>query len=509
MKLPAVALLLAVMLTAVIPAGSADAPRGPAQDVLLLGESGPVLLRWQLLIDGQPCSAAWQHYLDKLFADLDRNGDGSLNRPEATRTPSADFLQAFLQGSLNLEAAAATVPFNQLDADGDGRGSRAELAAYCGRCGLERLRVLPAPDQGQAGALTEALFYLLDRDLDGKLSSNELKNAADTLHRVDLNEDEWLTPDELLLHRPTRAAPVKPPTLETLGFLPLEPTGWNETVSRNVLARYAGKAKLDAGGLKELLTRVPQREVQARLGKLHRDEPRLEVSGADVRRLEAGAAAFDLGGLTLEVQAGPADGSVRGLHAFYRQQYEAAAADKRGFLERKQTADAATLAALFALADRDADSKLTEKEFDAFLDLHALGAASFVSLTLTDQSLGLFDLLDEMRDGRLSLRELHTAWERLRSFDRNGDGQLSRDEFPRQLRARLAQGKANLRPAQKASRTAERVQARGPAWFQKMDRNGDGQVSRREFLGPERLFDQLDADGDGLLGPDEAERAPT
>ena len=47
---------------------------------------------------------------------------------------------------------------------------------------------------------------------------------------------------------------------------------------------------------------------------------------------------------------------------------------------------------------------------------------------------------------------------------------------------------------------------RGPAWFRKMDRNGDGFVSRREFLGPEELFKQLDVDGDGLISPEEASR---
>jgi hypothetical protein len=40
-----------------------------------------------------------------------------------------------------------------------------------------------------------------------------------------------------------------------------------------------------------------------------------------------------------------------------------------------------------------------------------------------------------------------------------------------------------------------------------MDRNGDGDVSRREWLGTEEEFRRLDADGDGLISPDEAERA--
>lgn len=37
-----------------------------------------------------------------------------------------------------------------------------------------------------------------------------------------------------------------------------------------------------------------------------------------------------------------------------------------------------------------------------------------------------------------------------------------------------------------------------------MDRNRDGDVSRREFLGPKAQFDRLDLDKDGLLDPVEA-----
>ena len=40
-----------------------------------------------------------------------------------------------------------------------------------------------------------------------------------------------------------------------------------------------------------------------------------------------------------------------------------------------------------------------------------------------------------------------------------------------------------------------------------MDRNFDGDVSWREFLGPRTVFDRLDTDHDGLLSPEEAERA--
>jgi hypothetical protein len=47
----------------------------------------------------------------------------------------------------------------------------------------------------------------------------------------------------------------------------------------------------------------------------------------------------------------------------------------------------------------------------------------------------------------------------------------------------------------------------GLAWFFQMDRNHDGDVSWREFLGSRQAFRRLDTDGDGLISIDEALRA--
>jgi Ca2+-binding EF-hand superfamily protein len=44
----------------------------------------------------------------------------------------------------------------------------------------------------------------------------------------------------------------------------------------------------------------------------------------------------------------------------------------------------------------------------------------------------------------------------------------------------------------------------GPDWFRRMDRNQDGDVSKREFPGTARQFAQLDSDGDGLISGAEA-----
>ena len=44
----------------------------------------------------------------------------------------------------------------------------------------------------------------------------------------------------------------------------------------------------------------------------------------------------------------------------------------------------------------------------------------------------------------------------------------------------------------------------GPTWFRKMDRNQDGDLTWREFLGTRADFDRIDADGNGLIDLNEA-----
>jgi Ca2+-binding EF-hand superfamily protein len=43
-------------------------------------------------------------------------------------------------------------------------------------------------------------------------------------------------------------------------------------------------------------------------------------------------------------------------------------------------------------------------------------------------------------------------------------------------------------------------------WFRKMDRNRDGDVSRKEWLGTAEQFREIDTDGDGLISLHEAYR---
>ncbi|MBY0456123.1 MAG: hypothetical protein K2V38_02170, partial [Gemmataceae bacterium] len=152
---------------------------------------------------------------------------------------------------------------------------------------------------------------------------------------------------------------------------------------------------------------------------------------------------------------------------------------------------------LLPTADRDDDGTLCRNELDSWLDLQTHLCRGQVFVTLLDGG-GLFELIDTNHDGALSVRELRNAWDTLTAAGSIHDGTCDPKKLPRVLLAVASVGYPQSIAV--ASR-------RGPDWFRAMGRNGDGDVSRREFTGPAGVFDKLDLDKDGLLSDDEAAKA--
>jgi Ca2+-binding EF-hand superfamily protein len=552
------------------PARSADpaAAASDVQDIIFFGDTRPVLIRLHVQVNGKSFRDGWNEFVRDLHKFLDLDGDGTLNQAEAERTPLPQVLFApnVLLGGTN------PVALRTLDADRDGKVALEELALYYRQSGGGPFQAQWSQSQPPLGdALTNALYEQLDTNNDAKLSQEELAAAAVSLLKLDLSDDEVVAAAELapIVSQAanqvvvSRAQTVAGSLPDDAAFYAVNPDEPAERVARRFQIRYGSPdsairnrqltreqigldqaafdqldgdhdGKLNTDELAKFAARTPDVEFIVRLGtqvpggvgaQLTSPEDRLAQFGASLRTTGEGVQVLQVGNTRLDLR--PMAGSSEQLFAFdrrqiYIQQFKTADQDNNGYLDAKEVASNRLLGNLLKIMDRDGDGQLYEKEMVAYLDrlkvLQDKAIASLVSLTLYDRGQGIFDLLDANRDRRLSVREMRNAPKLLTQMDRDGDGQLVRQEVPRGYELAFWQGPTGVsRPGQVILSADGRVVQQpssprpqsGPRWFQKMDRNSDGDVSRREFLGTKDQFQQIDTDGDGILSPEEAERADT
>lgn len=475
-------------------AGPAAAPPPRAAEpveLVLLGEDGIARAELRVEVDGVPLPAIRDQTFARLFAFFDRNADGTLGANEAARLPSPLALRQAMGSGFTPPVGPAPT-FADLDRNADGKVSPAELAAFYRGAGVGNALIGAGRLPAGAG-LTAALLKRLDTDGDGRVGETEWKAAAGALKKLDANGDELIGAGELVprLVYPGAAGTVllTPPAADTptpdgLAELPLLllPAGQKDT-------RWAA----------EVGRRNPRFKPA--------DLPAWRKRDPDARwtiRLTDGATPaerFALPGHRLRVEGWVAGGKMNEAAAAARRHMTAlfenpAAGPGTAGGNRRRGGD---LAWLTPVADRDGDGTLDRKELDAWLDLQAEIARGQVLVTVLDGA-GLFELLDTNHDGALSVRELRTAWDRLKDVGCATDGAFDPTKLPRVLLVAASRGyPRSLAPDPRP----------GPGWFRAMDRNGDGDVSRREFTGPPGVFDRLDADRDGLIDPDEAARAPS
>ena len=442
-------------------------------------------------IDGKTASSAWKQFLERVFEFYDANHDGVLDRAE----------QALV---LPLPCAAkGKLAWRRLAIAGDKSLNRQDFLEECTRQGFGPVVVVHEHLPADTRRLGQVLFSLLDRDGDGQLSRQELAEAPALLRRFDENDDEILTPKELLKGAETESrsavhppGPPLPVGGTKLSSPPLE--GGAGGVSPTIV-RLTSEPQF-FGGWKQELVSVAVDASGVRWtspGMFTLERYRLDFLGFRRCMLsfaDASAAAFTSSGQTRQ---------------FYLSQARIALGN-RPYLDKEAVArdpSVGFLKELFDSIDRDGDGKLTRTKIDGFWQLLELFDHGQIVLAVMDPEQNLWSFLDRDGDGRLSLAELRRAVELLPD-----DGKpllhLTRADLPFVANVRVqAEAHLSLLGAAPAVRplTGARAPARGPAWFQKMDRNGDGLLSPREFLGSPDLFRQLDRNGDGFISIEEAE----
>lgn len=527
----------------------AASPDDNRLDLLILADDHPVVVRCRIEVGGLAFRKARGDFLALLHAYLDADRDGILTPEEVTRGSwsmlfaDRPFDRLQRSGTARTGSAEGTVP----DEDGDGRVSIAELDRYILRSfGIQTIVVRggPPPDPR-----TEQAFAHLDLDGDGRIDPSEMAVAAESLRVLDRNEDEWIVLDEMNpyssntrrffgIPNTSGTAPPRHP------FEPLLPGDDRTPIARKLLNRYdrnddgrldpeelglsaeAVPTPLDLDGLTRWLDDPsPHLELSAtippvpRLNNTRRITRALELSAApDAAPVKIGPAAgqtreVDLGPLVAEFQVNTAGNDFR---QFLLDSFDNLLEDGKDSVDRERASQNGVLGQTFDAADRNGDGALTRKELVSYLDMFDLAASSRLTLAIADRGRSVFQAIDADSDSRLSARELVGLPDRLLELDRDGDGSLTLDDFPNRFAVVFGLGSNagggvtvnEAAPPPRASRAAQANDAKDgpPPWFFKMDRNGDGDVSFREFLGPLDVFRRLDADGDGLISPEEASR---
>lgn len=514
-----------------LPLSAADrAPTSEVRDVIVMLANGPLHLRIHIAVGGVSPVDARRVSLERLLKTLDADGNGKLSRKEAERSPlfrekQRPKAEAFLQ------QIGASQTFSSRDMEQRFERFGGETVVY--------------RQNASTSENDKAVFKLLDADKDGVLAPTEMQDSVDLLLAKDSDDDECVTLDEVA---PSPATPVDPVAAQT------EPRRPSATVAellrdthqtllpQQLLLKYDKdrnrKLSTDELGWSSgrLATCDADRDGQLNLeelGGLQKSPVDIELV-VDVIRTAGRPMLRALSWLgnrtdgdrypdlaTISLPAAAVTFSTREVDPFETsmnialQTFNQLDMDNNGYLDRNETMSRERFArGLFDQIDADGDGKIFGEEMKQFIRARGEPVATTCQITVFDDGAGFFSTLDANGDRRISMREMRYADKTLTKMQRDDKPGLGENEPARRYRIEFVRGVFNPfgtpdRPANPRipQATVATVKPRpvGPIWFQRWDRNNDGDITWREFLGPRDAFEQLDADRDELIDPKEAE----
>jgi len=468
----------------------AETPRADNKEPIeleaeFLTEEGPKRMELRIAVDGVSASSLWDEGMVSLIRHCDRDENGTLDAREAARLPSTFGLRQLTWGLFR--PTGPPPEWNALDRDHDSKVTNLELSNYYREAGAGPVLVAVASTPSHR-LLDEALRKAIDSDGDGIMDADEAANAEASLRRLDLNDDEQVSAEELI---PGIAYPGGQGTrLLTAGM---------------VSAKVGGA---DVPPLKIRPTRNLD-ESQAKNHSSHGGDLVLISCEIQLGSPPVGSTSppdrpvysiLKPGGW-LSANAGQLRFHLRADEGTLREALKVHLEQLRGqFAEVSPSSKAVPLALILPLADLNDDQLLSREELEAVSTLLEHLARGRILITIRDHGRGLFEVIDSDLNGILSPRELRTARERLNAAGCLTKGVIDFARLPRTLTACVSIG----HPRQ----TIQPRSVIGPTWFVAMDRNRDGDISAREWVGDPLLFSRFDRDQDGLMNSEEALAPP-
>jgi len=519
-------------------------PQDRIERFALLTVGGPLIVQVSLTIDGQPFRIGREKLLTEMIAAADADQDGQTIWTEALATTRFTFGRL---GNLNeqlRESLSRTYDKNKNKVV-EVAEARAFLAQFHGAAfslggGPASFRVVATGAVQPAVAEQADLLMLLDTDSSKSLDTKELAAAMARLKSRDTDDNDVLDANEVtgtpatgMYRVATFAGPRQPPPS---GALLLGPTATASALLDALKQKYKNaNGRLTAGCFPQFpelfaaLDTDHSSEIDAReaLG-LNEVSPHMVLTvdlatqkagrGLEIKSLNAeihkaadGREKKELAlpgvriSLAATISAPPArnyDSTAKGL----LRQFDK---DGNGYLEMSEYA--VPTSGQFAMFDGNGDGKAFLDEIIAGYALQYAPQMTQVVANVVQQSNSLFQTLDANGDGRLGLREMQAAADRLAALDKDQDQIIGGNEIPEAFSVSFDLGSVGgpvaPRPVDPPTVGGRPAANAGPEWFKRMDRNGDGDVTLKEFLGSEADFTRLDTSGDGLLDPQEARAA--
>jgi Ca2+-binding EF-hand superfamily protein len=534
------------------PPASEATPDTDDYDVVFLGPQGAVFFRLKINPGEYSVDTIRRRYADGVFRVLDGDGDQLLSEPEARSIPAA--------GQRVPGAEPLGDRWIELDqSPRNGSISADELYPFIDEKLGPRFRIEARSLRLQQ---TVQLNGELDVDGDELITRAEIEQGMLVLRPYDFDDDETLSVAELQpfptailqaqqqerLSRPAELAVValdsaehRQVALQRIGNLygrsgaqgsgsdsgvPVERIGIPQDAfgdydrNRDAVLDEQELAKLleSPAPAYELLIRVRASDVQAPWTKsqsalakyepVPAPKPRTRYAN---RRSELVLAGMDVNvRATSDIAAGMSDANT--MIFFYLQRIRQFDADKNGYLDQGEFATLGVPGAEFAAVDENRDSMVVYEELEKSLKQIAALEQAALLLTISDDAKTLFEILDANLDNRLGPREFREGAKRIREYDANRDGRLARAEMRTKYGLEVSLARPDFlnvsltdpNMMQQARQGRVSPATSGPTWFRKMDRNQDGDLTWREFLGQRADFNRIDANQDGLIDLNEA-----
>jgi len=405
------------------------------------------------------------------------------------------------------------------------------------------------------------LLAVIDLNGDGLLTAADFARVDELFKILDVNDDETISRTEIAAaknYEGTSSASSGPLTGMATLLQPIDRWGSRTSLVRKLVQLYdrttrdpktrraSRDKKLSAAELglpAEELARFdknrdgvldvheaeewlaspnPQFEIDVEMKRKSLQKPTVAVrrgssqasdTGLAVRSGSEGEAVLQIGRLPIELRAAETRARSNSRQGAYKQQFKRADRDNNDYLDENEIrfTQAGVTEAEFRAMDRDHNGMVFEGEWIAYMTLRDTLVDNRITLAVTATSTDPITQFDTNNDGRLSHREFVQALATIQTWDVDHDQRISPDEIPRHFYGTFRIGTAAPRNGARGggammytNGSAPVVAKDAPAWFQKMDRNRDGEVSFREFLGPLSTFHKLDANHDGFLDVREA-----